>query len=166
MAISDERTVVEASLGRALRADGRPRQAARAFLRAADAADAGDSLENRRAAADCLVGAGAIEEGSALLRETVHKAGFTWPRQGVVGIAALVMQRAALRLSGLEARVLQPGPPAPERIARSLDVLWTTAFDVGVADPVPALYFQALHTRLALRHGDYWRVTRAAARWR
>lgn len=158
------RREVERALAEALRAAGQPREAAAMFLRASEGAEERAGLECRRAAADCLLGAGASEEGVALLEAALRRVGYAYPARGISGTAKLVGERMALRVARVTRRVTEPTTRrAPADRAHALDVLWTTAFDLGVVDPIPALALQAQHTREALNHGDYGRVSRGRA---
>ncbi|WP_426755700.1 serine/threonine-protein kinase PknK [Myxococcus sp. Y35] len=151
-----------ARLGEALAAAGRPAEAARAWLDAAEGEEASQALAWRHRAMDQLLLGGYTREGREVLRQL----------QGDVGLRAASSVPGALlgawmRGWGMRARGMDLQPPAarevPEAERLRLDVCWSAALGLSLADPIPAADFRVRHLDLALRSGDAYRASRGLA---
>lgn len=149
----DTRARVLEKLGDALACDGRGAEAAHAYLEAGTAGDL------RRRAAEQLLRAGHLDEGTALASEVLAEVGITYPKTPIRALGSLLYTRAALRLRGLD---LHLRAPSPEEL-RAVDACWAVGCGLGPVDPVRGHDFLSRHLRLALRAGEPMRIARGLA---
>lgn len=146
----------------ALAAAGRGREAAAAYLRAAEGRDVldgrvPDDLVMR--AADQLIRSGQVAEGKQLLTGVLERHGLRLPASMSAAVRTVVLRRLALRLRGLRVRAL-PDDRRRE-VLRRIDACWLGGDLLAVLDPLRAL---ALHTQgllLALDAGEPYRLARS-----
>jgi hypothetical protein len=156
------RREIQVKLGDALAAGGRGRDAAQAYLAAADGALAATQLELQRRAAEQLLRSGHIEEGFHAIRAVLDAMGMKLAGSPTRALLSLLVRRAQIRLRGMRFRERDQSQIAPEELVR-VDACWSVATAIGVVDTIRAAEFQARHLLLALRSGDAYRTARAIA---
>ncbi|MEO6324715.1 MAG: protein kinase [Thermoanaerobaculia bacterium] len=149
-------------LGDALANAGRGAEAAEAYLRAAEGAQAADNLEYMRRAAEQFLRSGHIDRGLIALRTVLHAVGRKLAESPRKALASLLLQRAWIRLRGLSYVERDPTQIAAE-VLTSIDICWSVAMGLGVVDTLRGSEFQARHLLLALKAGEPSRVARAMA---
>ncbi|HUH05661.1 MAG TPA: hypothetical protein VML75_26890, partial [Kofleriaceae bacterium] len=147
------------NLGDALSNAGRGGQAAESYLAAAADAPAAHRLELMRRAASAYLRSGRLDRGLDVLDEVLGEVGTRIARTPRRAMASLVWARARLRLRGLGFRSRDASTIAPYELAR-LDVLWSTATDMGMVDTLVASDFATRQLLLALELGEPARLAR------
>ena len=151
---------LERGLADALASAGRCRDAATAYLRAAELVDQARALELRRAAAEQLLISGHIAEGRRVLDEVLAQVGWRLAASPRRALVALVARRLQLRLHGLDFRPREARDVPPDRLLL-LDICAAVATGLSMIDSVRAAEFQARGTILALESGDALHVAQA-----
>lgn len=151
------RAAVLTKLGDALAADGHGGEAAAAYLDAVP--HGGDAHDLRRRAAEQLLRAGHIDEGTAIARLVLADVKQSYPATPVRALGSLLVTRAALRLRGIEPA---PSVASPEAL-RAVDACWAVGCGLGPVDPIRGHDFLSRHLLLALRAGDPLRIARGLA---
>jgi len=138
---------------------GRGAEAATAYIKAAESADAGASLDFRRMAAEQLLRSGHIDEGVQLMESVLKASGISVTPNGR-SVLWLVLRRARLRVRGFGYKLRDEGeiPPA---LLRRIDVLWSASCGLVMADHIRSADFQTRHMLLALKAGERHRLARA-----
>ena len=150
------------SLGDALANAGRPAEAAREFIEAAQASGAQRSLTlQQRAGAQLLTG-GHIEDGLEVFRVVLETAGFKLANGPKRALLSLALRRLWIRLRGLEFKERKASEISEADLFR-IDICWSVAAGLGVVDLIRGADFQSRHLLLALRAGEIYRVARAMA---
>jgi len=158
---ADTRRLV-GGLANALANAGRSAEAAEAYREAAEASTGAEALEFRRLVADHLLRAGHFDEGIAALRRVLSEVGMKLPDGPRAALAALLARRARLRLRGLAWTETEEAElPARDRFA--IDLCWSVAAGLAMADPIRGSDFQTRSLLLALNAGEPRRVARALA---
>ena len=157
-----QRRTVHERLGAALVNAGRGAEAAEAFLAATTGATAAEALELRRRAAEQLLRSGHIDEGLAAVRNVLAQVGMSLTESPRAALAGLLVRRARLRLRGFGFRERDTSQVSAEELTR-VDVCWSVAAGLAVADPLRGADFQTRNLLLALRAGEPYRVARALA---
>ena len=141
---------------------GRSAEAAEAYREAAEATTGAEALELRRLVADHLLRAGHFDEGIAALRLVLSEVGMRLPDGPRAALVALLARRARLRLRGLAWTSTEEAElPARDRFA--IDLCWSVAAGLAMADPIRGSDFQTRSLLLALNAGEPKRVARALA---
>ena len=161
---------LQALLGEALTNAGRGRDAAAAFLAAADGAPevAAEGEEAplllRRRAADQLLRSGYIDEALEVVGEVLRATGMKLPSSPTRALLQLLARRAQIRLrpSGLGFHERAESEIDRETLTR-IDVCWSMGAGLGLVDNVRGSYFQSRGLLLALKAGEPFRVSRAIA---
>ena len=157
-----DRKRLQGSLARALANAGRSAEAAEAWREAAGASTGAEALEYRRLVAEHLLRAGHFDEGIAALRLVLAEVGMKLPDGPRAALAALLARRARLRLRGLGWTETEDADlPARDRFA--IDLCWSVAAGLAMADPIRGSDFQTRSLLLALNAGEPRRVARALA---
>ena len=154
--------VVQEQLGEALGNAGRVREAAEAFLAAADGGDeaAAEDLQ-RRAAHQYLVG-GYMLEGKAVASSVLARYGLRLAKTYWGALVSLLWCRARVRLRGL--RFVERSEEAvPVSDLTRIDSCWSVSLGLSLADSIRGSEFGAKHLVWALRAGEPYRVVRAFA---
>jgi tetratricopeptide (TPR) repeat protein len=157
-----EERALQAKLGDALANAGRGVQAARAYRAAADGANAAESLELRRLAADQLLRSGHFDEGLEAITEVLISVGMRLPRTPLQTLFALVWWRLVLSVRGLRYHLVDTSHTSPRDLTR-IDVCYAVALSLSLVDPICGQLFQTRNILLSLRAGDPSRVSRALA---
>jgi hypothetical protein len=149
-------------LGDALANAGRGPEAAQAYLAAVEGANAVETLELQRRAAEQLLRSGRVDEGLPILRQVLERIGMKLargPRQALLGF---LVRRIRVRLRGLSFRERPAAEVPPDDLIR-IDACWSVAASLSLIDTIQGRDFQARHLLLALRAGEPYRVSRAIA---
>jgi len=141
---------------------GRGSEAAAAYRAAAEGADDDARLGLERLVADNLLRSGHVEEALAVLAEIGARLGVRLPRSRGRAIAALLWQRARLRMRGL-GYTSRPADQLPADQVARLDTLFAAASTLGFVDHLRGSLMQSHHLLGALELGDDARVCRALA---
>ncbi len=145
-----------------LRNVGRAVDSARVYLGLVVGSSPVDAAEYKRLAAEQLLVAGAIDEGTELLHAVLAAAGMKAPRSPIAAVFWLVVYRIWLAILGLQVRDRRPGEVDPEARAR-VDALFTATSGFSIVDVVLAACMQARHLVEALRYGDRFQLLRATS---
>lgn len=153
---------IEAKYGEALAHAGQLHESAAAFRRAADHPEAKFEAEWRRRAAEQLLAAGIVDEGTQALRDALRVVGLELPRTKLGAFTTLVTTRALLSVTPRSVAIRPPETIKSTDLQR-LDAMWTAAQGLTYLDHLNGLVFHARHLRLALRCGEPFRIARAFA---
>ncbi|WP_437624417.1 serine/threonine-protein kinase [Sorangium sp. So ce1151] len=157
-----EARALRVKLAHALRDAGRGADAARAFAAAAEGAPPRESLDLRRCAAEQLLVSGHMDEGMAALQGVLADVGMRLVEPRWAALLSLAFWRLRLRLHGLRYDERDARDLPAETLTR-LDVCWSAAVGLAMADVLQGAAFQARHLFLALRAGEPYRLSRALA---
>jgi len=149
-------------LGDALANAGRPAEAAREFLNAAETTSGRRSLELRQRAGAQLLMGGHIQEGLAVFRAVLEAVGFRLAKGPKRALLSLAFRRMLIRVRGLNF-IEREAESIPDSDLLRIDICWSVAAGLGVVDLIRGADFQSLHLLLALRSGEISRVARAMA---
>jgi serine/threonine protein kinase/energy-coupling factor transporter ATP-binding protein EcfA2 len=158
----DERRRLRVMLGHALANAGRGPDAAEAFFSALEGAPPEEALELRRLGAEQLLRAGKFAEGMEAARSVLAQVGMAMPTSEWRAIASFLWSRLRVRLRGLGFRERAPDE-IPRATLQRIDVCWSMAGVLAVADTLGGAPFQAKHLLSALSAGEPFRVARALA---
>jgi hypothetical protein len=145
-----------------LSAAGRPLEAARAFRTAAELADEVDRIDLQRRSLEHLLFAGEVEEATTAMQELLRRVGVRIPQLRRTSIAALLYQRARLRLRGMRFTERSEAELAPE-VRQRLDVLYALSSGMAFVNPAAIRAAQAQFLREALDAGEPRRILFASA---
>lgn len=159
---ADQERALRIRLGDALANADRGDEAAAEFLAIAQTAPDDLATDLRRRAAQQLLTCGRIDEGLALLGEVLTTNKLHIPRTDHGALMSLAMNRARLRLRGLH-YTPKPVDEIAERDRRRIDVCWTGAVGLGMADPIRGADFGTRCLLMALKSGDEVRIARTLA---
>jgi serine/threonine protein kinase len=149
-------------LGDALANAGRGREAAQAYLRAAESATAAETLELKRLAAAQLLICGLVDEGLALLRTLLGPLGMTMPDTVSQAQRSLLWHRALLRARGLKFKSRDESQVPAVDLTR-IDLCWSAVAGLSMSEPIRGADFQTRGLLLALKAGEPARIVRALA---
>ncbi|HEX6766176.1 MAG TPA: AAA family ATPase, partial [Polyangiaceae bacterium] len=150
-------------LAEALENAGHAYQAAEHYLAAAsDEADPEVALDYRRRAAGQLLGSAHTDEGLAVLEEVLGAVGLKSPRTMAGAVAALLWDRAALRMRGLEFEERAASQVKRADLQR-IDAVAVAAAGFTRSDFLRGAVFACKELRLALETGEITRIGRALA---
>lgn len=149
-------------LGDSLACAGRGAQAAWHYIQAAQGAPAPQATELQRRAAEQLLQSGHMEEGLACTRELLRSIHEPFPEGPVAILSSLLWSRTRVWLRGyrFEAR---DASQVPARELAHVDILWSVASGLGMADHMRGADIQTRHLLAALNCGEPYRVARALA---
>jgi eukaryotic-like serine/threonine-protein kinase len=149
-------------LGDALANASRGKEAARAYLAAAEGASRAEMLELERRAADQLLRSGHIDEALPILERITGRVGLTLVQPSWRTLLLLLAERALIRLRGVHFRERDPSQIPPEDLIR-LDTYWDLQSGVSLINAARAREFQNRFYLLALKAGDPYRASLALA---
>lgn len=155
-----DRAKLEARMAEALANAGRGREAADAYLRAADLEDGAVRTDLERRAAMLLLEGGHSEEGRTVLARVLAAHRLPLPKSRGAVLAALLLRRAKLKIRGLG---WQEDLDVDSKTLARIDACWSASRGVTITDIIAGGYFQAEHLLLALDSGDPTRVSVALA---
>jgi eukaryotic-like serine/threonine-protein kinase len=147
-------------LGDALANAGRGAEAAAAYLEAVSGADAAETLELQRRAAEQLLRSGHVDEGLTVLKALLARIGMRLARTPWSAVISLALRMLQVRLRGLRFREREESQIAPEELIR-IDTCWSVASGLSMIDTIRGREFQMRHLLLALKAGEPFRVARA-----
>jgi eukaryotic-like serine/threonine-protein kinase len=150
-------------LGESLSYVGRGKEAAEAFLSAAEGASKAERLKCQTQVMRQLLSSGNMEDGLLAARGLLHEIGARWPENNAETIAALLWHRTALRLRGLHWLERDEASIPPEELL-SLDVYENLSVCLGPVDTIRGALFHAISLRQALELGEVRRIVRGLAR--
>ncbi len=159
---SNELMSLNAELGQALANAGRPVEAARAYLDAAQPADPATALDLQRRAAEQLLVGGHVEEGIAVIRTVLDRIGLKLAPGPKSALFSLLLRRFGLWVRGLRFSETSVAEIPRSRLLH-VDACWTVAVGLAMVDNIRGADFQTRHLLLALRAGEPYRIARALA---
>jgi tetratricopeptide (TPR) repeat protein len=154
-----DRAKLHVRLASALANAGRSREAAEAFVAAAD--ETGE-VELERQAAEHFLRGGLLDEGISRLRRVLTAADVPYPATPTRAFANVVAFRTRLAVRGLGYRERREDEIPPADLARA-DACWSAGLGHAWVDTMRAASFQARYMLLALDSGERSRVARALA---
>lgn len=157
------RRALQARLGDALACLGRPSDAAAAYLDAARGGDDIESLEWKRLAVEQLLFGGYTARGLDVLRTLMHALDLDLPFDSRAGLAISALRWRGRRAIAWRTRPRTRSGPFDRRALLQIDTAWTAAIALTLVDPLLALTFQSMHTVLAHRMGEPYRLARMLA---
>jgi hypothetical protein len=157
-----ERRQLELQRAEALTYAGRGADAAQAYLRAAEGADADTGLRLRGRAADQLLRSGHVDAGLDILRQVLAGLGLRLPQSRLGTLSQLVRWRLQVRLRGFERRG-DPASEIPAAVRTRLELCWSATASLAMVDVQAGMLFQQRHALEALAAGDPGHVARALA---
>ena len=150
------------SLGDALAAAGRGKEAAAAFLAATSGASAAEALELRRRAAEQQLISGHIDEGLETARSVLASIGLEMPRSIGQTLFGLIGKRLRLKLRGLRFRE-RPADQVPAELLLRIDSCRSIAMGLANVQPMLGMSFATSHLLYALEAGEPYRLSLALA---
>jgi tetratricopeptide (TPR) repeat protein len=147
-------------LGDALANGGRGAEAGPVFLAAAGAAEAMEALELRRRAAGAFLFSGYTREGLDVLQNVLSAVGLRLFERPQRALLAMLMERARLRVRGLDFHERADDEIPAEELLR-VDTCETAYRRLCLVDMVQTNFFLALYLRLALQAGEPVRIALA-----
>jgi tetratricopeptide (TPR) repeat protein len=157
-----ERSALLERLGDALANAGHGKRAAAAYGEASLGSQAARSLDLQRRGADQLLRAGHFDEGLATIGRVLTSIGLTLPASPFSAVLVFLGYRAYLRLRGLGFRARDASQITATDLTR-VDICWSLAFGLALADTLRGAAFNARNLVLALRSGERSRIARAVA---
>jgi hypothetical protein len=157
-----EERALQTKLGDALSHAGRGAQAARAYRKAAIGANAAETLELKRHAADQLLRSGHFDEGLTASQDVLTSVGMSLPGTPSRALFFLLFWRCVLWLRGFRYKLVDASLVAARDLTR-VDVCYAVASSLSLVDPILGQLFQTRNILLSLRLGEPNRVARALA---
>ena len=160
--LTPEPLALRAGLAEALANAGRPAEAARVYLDAAREADAAQSLDFQRRAAEQLLMGGHVDEGRKVIQNVLSTFGLhlaSGPRRALY---SFLVRRIQLLLRGLRFDERETSEIPADQVSR-IDICWAVAVGLSMVDSIRSSDFQTRHLLLALRAGEPYRIARALA---
>ncbi len=141
---------------------GRGREAADAYVQAAQHADPATRRACRTRAAYLLLSTGVIERGLAQMRELLLGVGASWPKAPRDVLVSLLWNRARIWARGVRWKET-PLAEIPDIELARLDMYMIAGETLGTVDTIRGAEFQARAVLAALKVGEPIRVARALA---
>lgn len=148
---------LEQHLGDALANAGRGREAALAYLRASRRAEAGESLDLRRLAAEQYLVSGHVDEGRKVLDEVLAEHDLPHGLTTRRALVSLLWHRGRNAIRGLRWTERQEPDVPPEKLRR-IDICYTASLGLSVVDTICGAAYQAQHLAHALEAGEPNRI--------
>jgi serine/threonine protein kinase len=150
-------------LADALELAGRGREAAAAYLKAAECGGRTiDYIDLNRRAAEQLLISGNTEAGLDAIREVLRAVNLRLPESSRQAYVSLVFRRLLVVLRGIQFDE-RPESQLSDSDRILIDTCWSVAAGLSMVDPIRGADFQARHFLLALDAGEPFRVARALA---
>jgi hypothetical protein len=147
-------------LGHALANAGHSGESGDAFLNAAaEFSEGAEKTDLLRLAATQLCIAGRVDEGRAIFRNAMRRAGLSLPNAGMGILPSLLFRRARVELSNLEAARHADGAGTSRQRSR-IDMLWSASTSLSGVDHVGVASLQAKALLIALRAREPQRLAR------
>jgi eukaryotic-like serine/threonine-protein kinase len=151
---------LEVTLGEALVAAGRLREAADVFARATRLAPAMEAPDLRRRAGEAYLVSGEVDLGTDTLLALLADLGLPRPRSRSAMLLSIGLSRARLRLRGLGYRLRDEAEIDPALLLK-LDIGWAANMGLAFVDVLQSTWFQHRYIPLALRAGERRHLIRA-----
>ena len=158
----DAGQAVRVKLGDALAASGRGHDAAHAYLEAATTAPAERVLELKRRASEQLLQSGHLDEGLAVVRDVLRRAGLRLPATPRRALVSLLTLRARILLRGFHFTERDEKQIPPAELV-GVDTCWSVTTGLAIVDHIRSAEFGARNLLLALKAGEPLRIVRALA---
>lgn len=158
----DDQRLLLNEMGMALQNAGRPREAAEAYMAAAEWADPVTRLELRRMAAQQLLTGGHMEQGIEVLADVLRHANMEFPADTRRAYMLVAWNLALLRVNRLTWKSVSEDQVDSDQLNK-IEVCWTVATGFALADSVRAMVFGVKGARLALDGGEPFRIARATS---
>ncbi|MFY9224452.1 MAG: protein kinase [Blastocatellia bacterium] len=160
---SNELHKLRIKLGDSLTNAGRGKQAALAYLLAADnATNQEEVVELKRRAAEELLISGHIKEGSILLNTILKLLGMKLAKTRKHAFISLLYQRLKLKLRGLTFKQRKESEISSLDLLK-IDTCWSVSLGLSMVDTMRGADFQVHQLLLALKAGEPFRISRALA---
>ncbi|MEM9492793.1 MAG: hypothetical protein AAGC55_26835, partial [Myxococcota bacterium] len=153
---------LQVRLGRILTNAGRCREAAEAYLRAAEYAVGETTVELERLAMEQYLRGGHLDEGFTILRRVVGAVGLRLPKSRIGSLLSILTQRIWLKLRGLGFR-RRGEDRVDSRELVKIDTAWSVSAGIAMADPIRGFAFSVRNLLLSLTAGEPYRLARALA---
>jgi serine/threonine protein kinase/tetratricopeptide (TPR) repeat protein len=147
-------------LGDALVNAGRGDEAAEAYLEAAERSTDAKAIELKRRAVEHRLRSGHIQEALVTLHEILDVFDLKLPSSKSSALLMLLSQRSLLALRGTRFRE-RGEAEVPRDELMKIDVCWTVAVGMILANPIIGAGFIARNLRLSLAAGEPYRLSRA-----
>jgi hypothetical protein len=141
---------------------GRGYEAGGEYQRAAAGADANAVVDLQCKAGYQYCVSGHIDEGREAFAIVLAHFGKRLPRTRRQALLSLIARRLQLRLRGMHFRPVREADVPPQELER-VDIFWSLAAAMTIADPIRGADFQTHDLILALRVGEPYRIARALA---
>lgn len=151
---------LETKLGEVFAGAGQGVTASEWFFRAAADAPKATALELRQRAAELLLVSGHIDDGVRALDQVLLHIKMRLAPSPKRALASLVLQRARVKLRGLEFSPREKDALSHEQLLK-IDACWSVALGLSLVDPIRAADFQTRNLILSLESGEPYRVARA-----
>jgi hypothetical protein len=151
---------LETKLGEVYAGAGQGVTASEWFLRAAADAPKATALALRQRAAELLLVSGHIDDGVAALDQVLLHIRMRLAPSPRRALASLVLQRARVKLRGLEFSPRDRDALSQEQLLK-IDACWSVALGLSLVDPIRAADFQTRNLLFSLESGEPYRVARA-----
>jgi hypothetical protein len=152
---------LEIAYAEALTAAGRGAEAGRTFLAVAPRLDEKRRIDLSRRAAEELLVAGHLDEGTAAIAGVLRELGLRAPPRSRAGAVTRVLAGRARRAIGGMGFTERKAAEIPERELLAIDAIGGFAFAMWSMDPLVGAALQSDHLRLALRGGEPSRLSLA-----
>lgn len=154
-----DRLQMHSSVGQALAAAGRPREAAAAYAAAAALAPEGEAFELARQRTELLLTGGFLEDGLGAAAELARQAGLHWPRSNASVVTRIVGHET---LAALGAVRWSQGKEDPTRRVRH-DVAFSLGLGLAMVDSMRGFLFSHRARRLSRQGAEPSRYLRSSA---
>ena len=157
----EDRRDLSIALGDALAEAGRPEAAATAYETAASMVARGElRLELRRRATHQLLAGGYVDRGTEAARSLLREVGERLPTHDAAFLSRLLYHSVRSNLGSLK-WTPRRAEDLPQRVLTQMDVEWSVGAGFSMVDTLRGAMFFARAPRLALAHGEPFRVCRA-----
>jgi tetratricopeptide (TPR) repeat protein len=148
--------------GDALANAGRGYEAGQEYQRAAEGALERQVIELQRKAGYQYFVSGHIDEGRQAFERVLARFGKRLPHTRRQALMSLLLRRIWLRLRGMGFHERREADVPPDELER-VDIFWSVAAGMTIADPIRGAEYQTYDLILALRAGEPYRIARALA---
>ena len=141
---------------------GRGYDAGQEYQLASKSAEPHDIIELQRNAGYQFCVSGHIDEGREAFGVVLAHLGMKLPRTRRQALLSLLWRRFRLRLRGMRVRE-RPEHTVSREVLDRVDIFWSVASGMTIADPIRGADFQTHDLILALEAGEPYRIARALA---
>jgi serine/threonine protein kinase/predicted ATPase len=158
----DSAQLLRSKRGDALANAGRGFEAGQEYQRAAEGASEHRVIELQRKAGYQYFVSGHIDEGRQAFETVLARFGKRLPRTRRQALLSLLLRRLRLRLRGMGFHERSEAEVPPDELER-VDIFWSVAAGMTIADPIRGAEYQTYDLILALQAGEPYRIARALA---